>query len=82
MDVQVSGSRKTVAEKFFDYDIIHSGFEQPRCKGMAKIMEVKVMHACPFNRFEPPMLEGIRILPPRKKPTTDSRQIVSLGGKR
>lgn len=61
-----------MAEKFFDDDIIHSGFEQPRRKGMTQVMEVKFMHPCPFNRFEPPMLEGVRVLPPPKEPTVDS----------
>jgi hypothetical protein len=59
-----------MAEQFFDHDIIHSRFEQPRGKGMAQIMEVEFMHPYPFNRFEPPMLEGVRILPPPEKPAT------------
>jgi len=38
---------------------------------------VEIVHAGPRNCFEPPMLEGVRILPPPKKTTTDSRQITS-----
>ncbi len=33
-----------MAEQFFDHDIIHSRFEQPRGKGMAQIMEVEFVH--------------------------------------
>ncbi len=66
-----------MAEKFFDHDIIHSSFEQPRGKGMTQIMEVEFMHPCPFNRVEPPMLEGVRVLPPPKEPTTNPWQITS-----
>ena len=66
-----------MAEKFFNHDVIHSGFELPGCKSMAEVMEVEFMHPCPFNRFEPPMLEGVRVLPPPEKPATGSRQIPS-----
>ena len=64
-----------MTEKFFGHDVIHSGFEQPCGKGMAQVMEVKFMYPCPFNRFEPPMLEGIRVLPSPEKPTTNPCQI-------
>ena len=77
MNVQVTSSGKSMAEKFFDHDIIHSGFEQPRCKGMPQVMEEEFMRPCPFNRFEPPMLEGVRVLPPPKEPTTNPWQITS-----
>lgn len=68
MDIQVTGSGEPMAEKFFDHDAIHSGFEQPCCKGMTQVMEMQFMHPCPFNRVEPPMLEGVRVLPPPKEP--------------
>ena len=66
-----------MAEKFLDDDIIHSCFEPPRSKGMTQVMEVEFMHPCPFNRIEPPMLEGVRVLPPPKEPTSGSRRITS-----
>ena len=37
------------------------------------------MHPCPFNRFDPPMLEGVRVLPPPKEPTTNPWQIMDGG---
>ena len=77
MNIQVTGSRKSTAEKFFDDDIIPSSFKQPRYKGMTQVMEVEFLHHCPFNRVEPPMLEGVRVLLPPKEPTTGSRQITS-----
>jgi len=77
MDIYVTGSGKPMPEKFFKHDVIHSGFEQPRGKGMAQVMEVEFMHPCPCNRFEPPMLEGIRVLPPPEEPTTNPWQIPS-----
>ncbi len=66
-----------MTKKFFDDDIIHSRFEQPGCKSMAQVMEVEIMHSCSFNGFKPPMLEGVRVLPPPKEPATDPWQITS-----
>lgn len=66
-----------MTEKFFDHDVIHSGFEQPRGKSMAQVMEVQFVHPCPFDRVEPPMLEGVGILPAPEEPATGSRQIPS-----
>src|SRR5438552_2239794 len=77
MNIQVTGSGKSMAKKFFDDDIIPSGFEQPRGKSMAQVMKVESMHPGPFNRFEPPMLEGVRVLPLPKESTTGSTQITS-----
>ena len=63
-----------MAEKFFDHDIIHSSFEQPRCKRMTQVMEVEFVHPCPFSRVEPPMLEGVRVLPPPQNRPQGSRK--------
>jgi len=67
-----------MAEKFFDDDIIRSGFEQPCSKGMPQVMEVEFMHPCPFNRFEPPMLEGIRVLSPPKEMSIEEATISNM----
>jgi hypothetical protein len=40
MNREVTGSWEPRAETIFDDDRIHSGFEQPRGKGMTTIVEV------------------------------------------
>jgi len=33
------------------------------------------VNPCPLNRFEPPMIEGVRVFPPSREPTTNPGQI-------
>jgi hypothetical protein len=72
VNVVLRGTWQGLPFQRLNHRVVDAALSEPRRKRVTKIMEVEIMHPCPFAGPRPIVLERIAILPLAEESSADS----------